>query len=30
MHRAFAKLEKDMIRKRIAVDKKRPDGRGDG
>ncbi len=24
---AFAKLEKDMIRKRIAVDKKRPDGR---
>ncbi|MGI9020179.1 MAG: polyribonucleotide nucleotidyltransferase, partial [Solirubrobacterales bacterium] len=27
VHRAFAKLEKDMIRKRIAVDKKRPDGR---
>jgi polyribonucleotide nucleotidyltransferase len=25
--RAFAKLEKDVIRKRIAVDKKRPDGR---
>src|SRR5690606_5110712 len=25
--RAFAKLEKDIIRKRIAVDKKRPDGR---
>ncbi len=25
--RAFAKLEKDLIRKRIAVDKKRPDGR---
>jgi polyribonucleotide nucleotidyltransferase len=25
--RAFAKVEKDMIRKRIAVDKKRPDGR---
>jgi polyribonucleotide nucleotidyltransferase len=24
---AFAKLEKDIIRKRIAVDKKRPDGR---
>ncbi len=24
---AFAKIEKDMIRKRIAVDKKRPDGR---
>jgi polyribonucleotide nucleotidyltransferase len=24
---AFAKLEKDVIRKRIAVDKKRPDGR---
>jgi polyribonucleotide nucleotidyltransferase len=24
---AFAKLEKDMIRRRIAVDKKRPDGR---
>src|SRR5262249_21762672 len=24
---AFAKLEKDTIRKRIAVDKKRPDGR---
>ena len=28
--RAFAKLEKDIIRKRIAVDKKRPDGRADG
>ena len=27
VHRAFAKLEKDVIRKRIAVDKKRPDGR---
>jgi polyribonucleotide nucleotidyltransferase len=27
VHRAFAKLEKDIIRKRIAVDKKRPDGR---
>ncbi|MET0957646.1 MAG: polyribonucleotide nucleotidyltransferase, partial [Solirubrobacterales bacterium] len=25
--RAFAKLEKDIIRRRIAVDKKRPDGR---
>ena len=25
--RAFAKLEKEVIRKRIAVDKKRPDGR---
>jgi polyribonucleotide nucleotidyltransferase len=25
--RAFAKLEKEIIRKRIAVDKKRPDGR---
>jgi polyribonucleotide nucleotidyltransferase len=25
---AFDKLEKDVIRKRIAVDKKRPDGRG--
>ena len=25
--RAFAKLEKDVIRRRIAVDKKRPDGR---
>jgi polyribonucleotide nucleotidyltransferase len=25
--RAFAKLEKDLIRKHIAVDKKRPDGR---
>ncbi len=25
--RAFAKLEKDMIRKHIAIDKKRPDGR---
>jgi polyribonucleotide nucleotidyltransferase len=25
---AFDKLEKDIIRKRIAVDKKRPDGRG--
>ncbi len=25
--RAFAKVEKDMIRKHIAVDKKRPDGR---
>ena len=25
---AFDKLEKDTIRKRIAVDKKRPDGRG--
>jgi polyribonucleotide nucleotidyltransferase len=27
VERAFAKFEKDMIRKRIAVDKKRPDGR---
>src|SRR4051794_34426807 len=27
VERAFAKLEKDTIRKRIAVDKKRPDGR---
>src|SRR3954466_14338612 len=27
VERAFAKLEKDIIRKRIAVDKKRPDGR---
>jgi polyribonucleotide nucleotidyltransferase len=27
VHRAFAKLEKDVIRRRIAVDKKRPDGR---
>ena len=27
VRRAFAKLEKDIIRKRIAVDKKRPDGR---
>jgi polyribonucleotide nucleotidyltransferase len=27
---AFDKLEKDIIRKRIAVDKKRPDGRGAG
>ena len=26
-HRAFAKLEKDIIRRRIAIDKKRPDGR---
>ncbi len=26
--RAFDKLEKDIVRKRIAVDKKRPDGRG--
>src|SRR4051794_289245 len=26
--RAFDKLEKDVIRRRIAVDKKRPDGRG--
>jgi polyribonucleotide nucleotidyltransferase len=26
--RAFDKLEKDIIRRRIAVDKKRPDGRG--
>jgi len=26
--RAFGKLEKDIIRRRIAVDKKRPDGRG--
>jgi polyribonucleotide nucleotidyltransferase len=25
---AFDKLEKDLVRKRIAVDKKRPDGRG--
>ncbi len=25
--RAFAKLEKDIIRRRIAIDKKRPDGR---
>jgi len=25
--RAFAKLEKDVIRRRIAIDKKRPDGR---
>src|SRR3954454_1699034 len=27
VERAFAKLEKDVIRKRIAVDRKRPDGR---
>jgi len=27
VQRAFDKLEKDIIRKRIAVDKKRPDGR---
>jgi polyribonucleotide nucleotidyltransferase len=27
VRRAFSKLEKDVIRKRIAVDKKRPDGR---
>ena len=26
--RAFAQLEKDVIRRRIAVDKRRPDGRG--
>ena len=28
MQLAFDKLEKDTIRQRIAVDKKRPDGRG--
>jgi len=27
VRRAFSKLEKDMIRRRIAVDKRRPDGR---
>jgi polyribonucleotide nucleotidyltransferase len=27
VHRAFAKLEKDVIRRHIAVEKKRPDGR---
>src|SRR4029079_9048512 len=28
VQRAFDKLEKDIIRRRIAVDKRRPDGRG--
>jgi polyribonucleotide nucleotidyltransferase len=28
LRRAFAKLEKDIIRRRIAVEKRRPDGRG--
>jgi len=28
VRRAFAKLEKDIIRRRIAVEKRRPDGRG--